>query len=113
MRRYSWILLCSLVLAGCGESEPPPAASASGEQLFNHHCAACHRPEGTGNFLKGIPANALTRMNIDEVVSLIRKGDPDKPKMPAFPQLSQNQSERIARHMWVLRDELLQRYSEN
>lgn len=112
MKGVSLTILLGLALTGCGESSPPPSASASGEQLFNHHCAGCHRQEGTGNFLRGIPANALTHMDIDDVVDLIRRGDPEKPKMPAFRELSRYQAERITLHLWELRKELLERYAE-
>jgi len=104
---------CGLLLVGCGDESPPPTASASGETLFNHHCASCHRPEGTGNFLRGIPPNALTGMDIREVVDLIQKGDPARPKMPAFPHLSRNQAERITLHLWHLRKTLIERRSES
>ncbi|MCV6589056.1 MAG: cytochrome c [Marinobacterium sp.] len=113
MKVVTFTLILSLAgLTGCGEAETPPPASASGQQLFDHHCAGCHRPQGTGNFLKGIPANALTDMDVDDIVSLIRNGDVSKPKMPAFPELSRYQAERIVLHMWQLRKELIERYNQ-
>lgn len=101
-------VLLSVVLVGCGKSEPPPKSSASGAQLFDHYCVSCHKAGGTGNFLKGIPANALTRLGPDEVVDLIRKGNPEKPKMPVFSNLSRYQAERITLHLWELRETLIE-----
>ncbi len=104
-------VILGAVLVGCGKSEPPPKSSATGAQLFEHYCASCHRAEGTGNFLKGIPANALTRLGPDEVVDLIRKGNPEKSKMPVFSDLNRYQAERITLHLWKLRETLVEKRS--
>jgi len=44
------LVLASVLLAGCGDSRPDPAAVAEGRALYlSFGCAACHGPEGRGD----------------------------------------------------------------
>ena len=109
MKALALMAVFSLFLAGCDSSGPEPQASASGKELFDHHCSGCHRQEGTGNFLKGIPANVMTKLDVDGVAHLIRYGDPEMPKMPVFSNLSRYQAERIASHLFDLRKQWVEK----
>lgn len=73
-------------LIGCGEEKLPE--NANGKQLYEHYCAGCHGKDGSGNFLKGIPANSKSRLGASEIMALIRKGKADKPGMPVFENLA-------------------------
>lgn len=77
------VLLCSLILAGCGEAEPPAitfdeidmtfADAGSGEKLYSQSangaptCASCHVVEGSGGgigpSLEGIASVAGSRVS--------------------------------------------------
>ena len=85
------VLLCSLVLAGCGESDPPTIAledidmsvadAGSGEKLFSQSsngaptCISCHAVEGTnrgiGPSLAGIATVAGNRINGQDDVAYL------------------------------------------
>ncbi|MBY4677700.1 c-type cytochrome [Marinobacterium arenosum] len=103
------LMLAASLLAGCGEEKAEVAEVASqsalsGKALFHQHCASCHKEQGTGQFLEGIPPNVLTRLTKEQVVTLILYGDPAKPEMPIFEQLTEEQAKRIADHLWWLKD---------
>lgn len=100
------LALAASLLAGCGD-EPAAVTEVpelSGKELFYQYCASCHREQGTGQFLEGIPPNVLTRMTKEQVVTLILYGDPAKPEMPVFEELNEEQAKRIADHLWWLKD---------
>ncbi|WP_207061891.1 cytochrome c [Motiliproteus sp. SC1-56] len=86
-----------VVLVGCGAEEP--LSANRGEQLFNETCAGCHKENGKGNFIAGIPASANTQLNQEQIVQLIRQGMPRFPEMPSFPHLTQEDAEQVARHL--------------
>ncbi len=104
MRAVLLAVLLSLTLVGCSEEEE--AKPASGAELFNTFCAACHGPEGRGKFLRGIPANILTRKSPTEISLLIRQGqNHPEATMPSFPQLTVAEADRITLYLLKLRDD--------
>ncbi len=69
----------------------------TGEQFYNHHCAACHQRSGEGAFLDGIPAVKYTTMRIGQIVDHIYgHGRIDDTQMPVFSEMSYHEAERIA-----------------
>jgi mono/diheme cytochrome c family protein len=102
MRALLFAVVLSM-LAGCGEEETKPT---SGAELFNLYCTGCHGPEGRGKFLRGIPANILTRKSPAEISLLIRQGQKHpEATMPSFPQLSQEEADVITIYLFKLRDD--------
>jgi mono/diheme cytochrome c family protein len=94
----------SLTQPGCSEEEEPKPTS--GAELFNTFCVACHGPEGRGKFLRGIPANILTRKSPAEISLLIRQGQKhQEATMPSFPQLTQEEADLITLYLFKLRDD--------
>lgn len=87
----------TLFLFGCGEDELPK--NANGKQLYEHYCASCHGTDGSGNFLKGVPANARSRMDAADIMALIRKGKADKPGMPVFDSLAYKEALLISNYV--------------
>ena len=87
-----------LVFSGCdrGGAHDHPHLK-TGEQFYNHHCAACHQRSGEGAILQGIPAVKYTPMKIREIVDHIRGHERiDESQMPVFSDMSNYEAERIA-----------------
>lgn len=99
---HAILLACALLIAGCTDELPP---KASGKQLFEHYCANCHKVTGQGNFFKGIPANASTRMSKADIVRLIRTGEEGLEDMPVFSDMSYRDAVLISAY---LKDQLSQ-----
>jgi len=89
---------CLLVCSACersGVHDHPQLKT--GEQFYNHHCAACHRRSGEGASLHGIPAVTYTPMKIAEIVDHIHgHGRAAATQMPVFSEMSNHEAERIA-----------------
>ena len=89
-----------LALAGCSNK---PDSSADGHALYDYHCADCHRQDGHGNFLEGIPSNRGTYLSPSEVKTLITQGLSSKPAMPPVQGLTDEQADKIVSYLWSLR----------
>lgn len=111
MDRLVGVLVVAVLLTGCFKQAPDE--TASGEELFNYYCAGCHKESGQGKFLKGIPANRLTRLNRAQVIELVRFGMETKPAMPPIKSLSYLQAKSITNHLWMLRDAEIKRLRAN
>ncbi|GAA5315226.1 MAG: hypothetical protein AseanaTS_04300 [Candidatus Pelagadaptatus aseana] len=85
------------LLAGCNtKSISTTAENLTGQDLFEMHCAQCHKASGAGNFLKGVPSVALTDLTEHEISEQILKG---KNRMPSSPRLNYEQRMKIARYI--------------
>lgn len=93
--------LLIFLLSGCSDSTPQ-TSSTDGKKLYTLYCETCHKSTGNGNFLKGIPANKLTLMHKSQLVLLIRQGNPSLPKMPTFPNLTEQQASAIVDYLFRL-----------
>ena len=91
-------LITVLCLAACSD-EPPPKAGATGEELYGYYCAACHRAEGTGAFLNGVPSVRYNTLSARELSDLIHGHNrPANSKMPVF-EISQSDGLKIGRYV--------------
>lgn len=90
----------TLFLAACSGE---PDASSSGEELYNYHCASCHKKSGDGKFLMRIPANKMTGMSKADVTTLIKNGHSSKRKMPPIEGISYSQARKITNYLWTLK----------
>ena len=97
--RVQILLVASGLIAGCPYSDKSPAVTASGKQLYEEYCASCHKTSGLGRFLLGVPATFSDNLSREEVIKLIREGDPRYPRMPVFPQLRFSQADKIALYL--------------
>ena len=95
--------LFTLLLTGCSDNSNPQTTSIDGEELYSLNCARCHKKDGSGDFLKGIPANKRTALQEEQVVLLIRQGDPSRPEMPTFPDLTEQQASAIVDYLFSLK----------
>lgn len=89
-----------LAVAGCTEK---PNAMASGEALYNYHCSSCHKENGHGNFLLGVPSNSDTQLSRNAVITLITKGYHSKPGMEPIADLSHAEARKIVDYLATLR----------
>lgn len=95
------ILLSFALLSGCFSNEPTD--SLDGEELYSYYCQQCHKKDGSGDQLAGFPANKRTQLQEEQVVLLIRNGDPARPAMPTFPQLSEEQASAVVDYLFSLK----------
>ncbi len=95
-----FVTLGFLFAAACRAAAP----SGSGEALFAKHCAVCHGVEGQGRFLKGVPPNRTTTLDVTGIVERILTKKPAHRKMPNFPSLSPAQATAIAQHVMELKE---------
>ena len=91
-------LVCAAALAACsGTDDHVHPQLVDGEQLYDFHCAGCHRGEGEGIFLLGVPPLKYTTLSYRELVSRIR-GHAREPgsRMPRFTTMPKAEAEAIA-----------------
>jgi len=89
--------LCALiVLAGCDPDQHDHADLKMGRELFDYHCAPCHKADGSGVFLKGVPANRYTDLSVVEVMHKIQTASEPHRAMPVFKKMSRQEQAKIA-----------------
>lgn len=98
MKRLRYLVLtgAAVFLTACGNDSVPE--DASGEALYGLYCASCHRADGSGSFLDGVPPNRTTSLSEQSIVQLITRGHEGK-EMPVFDTLSEEQAKRITRYL--------------
>jgi mono/diheme cytochrome c family protein len=97
----SAVAALSLLLTGCGGKEDYSAPEdTSAETMFQQACAHCHGEAGAGKFgfLLGLRES---RIPADNVARMIANG---RGIMPAFPELSETQRQRLAEYAAGLSD---------
>lgn len=105
MIRLRILLMLSLLgLSGCLYNDAPPPDTATGSQLYASYCASCHKANGLGRFVMGIPATFSHQLSREEIVKLIRDGDARYPRMPTFPQIKFSQAQKIAYYLKTLEE---------
>ncbi len=98
---YFWLLLCwcFLMFSGCSHDKHDHPDLRTGKQLFDYHCAECHKKTGKGQFLKGIPANKGTALSAGQVSHKVKFNDGAQSKMPSFPEMSNFEAQKIASYL--------------
>ncbi len=100
---FIFIIAISIVLSACGQDKHDHPNLSTGEDYYNAHCAACHKRDGTGLFLKGIPANITTNKNKTDIIFHLKKGsDDNNTKMPVFANMPDNEAQKIAYYLLQL-----------
>lgn len=79
MRSNYWLLLTSLLLAGCGHSQEKNKFTNyynQGEQLYIKHCSNCHQPNGTGlgRVYPPLHQSDFMKDNFEAVICLMKNG---------------------------------------
>ncbi len=103
-RTLFWICVCIIMSAwGCsGERHDHPDLT-TGEELYNHHCAECHREDGTGILFDSLPANILTQKSPQEIITYITTDSNHNRLMPAFNTMPPGEAELITKHLFQLK----------
>ena len=86
-----------LALLSCADhDEHNHPADISAKELYELHCASCHRTLGQGKFLKGIPPSRDTALKIREIIKKIRSGEQHDTNMRVFKTMDEQEAKRIA-----------------
>ncbi|MET0065389.1 MAG: cytochrome c [Candidatus Thiodiazotropha sp.] len=93
------VFVLMMTLHGCSEDAHDHPDLVSGEQLFNYHCAGCHKVAGIGNFLKGIPSAKDTYLTQLEIAHKVKTVQENSSKMPNFPNMSDEEARKIAAYV--------------
>lgn len=98
MRPIHVAILSASLLAACGQPDDHEHPQlTTGRQLYLHHCAPCHRDEGTGSFPRGVPGLKDMSMTYRQMTDHIRgKGRAPASRMPEFSTMPKAEAEAIA-----------------
>ena len=88
---------------GCSEDRHDHPNLTTGEQLYNHHCAECHRKDGTGILFDSLPANIFTQKSPQEIITYITTDTNHNRLMPAFTSMPSNEAEVITEYLGNLK----------
>lgn len=92
-----WLLYVGLLPACTDRDDHAHPQLKTGKQLYDHHCAACHRGEGEGSLLRGVPPVSYTDLTLRKMVDLIRGHTRAQgSRMPSFANMPTREAEAIA-----------------
>ena len=96
----SIILAALLLTAG-----PASFAADEGAALFKKKCAGCHGANGEGKPSMKAPAINSTKMDVDQLVNHLAKGEPTSksPHKKGIAHLTQDQAKAIAEYVKTLK----------
>ena len=98
------IILISSFLSACTKDKHNHPNLSTGEEYYDEHCTACHNKDGSGLFLKGIPANIATNKNKTEIILHIKQGSQTNyPQMPVFANMPDDEAKKIADYLLHLK----------
>jgi mono/diheme cytochrome c family protein len=101
-RMQSLLLLFMMVMSissGCSQDQHDHPNLATGEQLFNFHCAECHGVQGTGKLINGTPAIILTKKGPGEITTYITTETGHERDMPVFSTMPADEAKSITDHL--------------
>lgn len=98
-QRLPGLLFLTLILAGCSADEHDHPQLKTGKQLYDYHCAGCHREDGSGLFLKGVPANRDTDLSAWQIMHKVKEGEEGDTRMPVFARMPEQEATRIALYL--------------
>ena len=84
--------------SGCaGPDDHDHPRLQTGEQLYLHHCGACHQGGGDGVFMRGVPPVRYTSLTYRQLVDHIRGYSRRQgSRMPVFSTMPKAEAEKIA-----------------
>jgi mono/diheme cytochrome c family protein len=104
--RVVWLCIGSIALFSCGgdgsqaHTSAEPAALIDGKKLFNIHCAACHKYNGTGG-ISGAKDLTSSLLSDEEMRKIIHNGAGDM--MPFKDVISQAEIDAVVTHIHTLK----------
>ena len=103
---YTLLIILLLLLVSCNKDQHNHPNLSTGKDLFNYHCASCHNKDGSGVFLKGMPASIVTNKNQTDIILHIKEGRPSEPsKMPVYSNMSDKEAQKIAQYLLILKND--------
>ncbi|MCW8932479.1 MAG: cytochrome c [Gammaproteobacteria bacterium] len=101
---FTLIVFLIILLSACGKDQHNHPELKTGKDFFEYHCAACHKKDGQGMFLKGIPANVATNKNQAEIILHIKEGSQsDNVQMPVYKNMPDDEAQKIALYLLLLK----------
>ncbi len=99
------ILLLSLNACNKEQEQHEKNSNHSGQYYFNKHCAGCHNKNGTGLFLKGVPANIATSKDVSGIVHYLKNDNQQNHsrQMPVFKTMPDKEAYKIAHYLLQLK----------
>lgn len=97
--RWFTSLSVAALLSGCEKDVHDHPELTTGKELFEYHCSSCHQSSGQGKFLKGIPANRATTLSSEQISHKITQDKESDSKMPTFPKMDKQESDKIAAYV--------------
>lgn len=99
------IIICSFLSIGaCNKDQHNHPELTTGKDLFDYHCASCHKKDGSGIFFKGVPANIATDKSQLEISLHIKRGSQSKDSsMPVFKSMPDTEAQKIANYLLQLK----------
>ncbi len=85
-----------VAMTGCSADNHDHPDLVTGHQLFEYHCAPCHKADGSGVFLKGVPANRDTELSVWQIIHKVQDGSEEKSQMPNFSKMPEQEAAKIA-----------------
>mgnify|MGYP001810231498 CR=1 FL=1 len=97
-----WLtILAAIWLAACGNPDAHDHPELkTGEDFYRHHCAACHRGLGKGDFLKGVPPAVYASLDAESFIArILGHQRPATTRMPIFATMPRAEAEAIAGYL--------------
>jgi len=92
----TFLISALVTLLGCSDNNHEHKAGITGKELYKEHCAACHKANGEGKFLKGVPPNKYTNLTTEQLIERIINNSDNKTKMKIFKSMSKQEAQSIA-----------------
>jgi mono/diheme cytochrome c family protein len=106
--RFIPLFFIALMFVSCGSesgvqetNSPSTIVAVDGKKLFNIHCAACHKYNGTGG-VSGAKDLTISTMSRDEIETLVLNGAGDM--MPFKDVLKPVEIQGVVDHVQTLRN---------
>lgn len=101
-----YCILIVFMLVSCSADLHDHPHLTTGKQFYEYHCVSCHRDNGLGLFLKGMPANILNDKSQSEIIYHIRhRHSLSQEIMPVFKTMPFNEAHKISRYLLKLKSE--------
>ena len=98
--KISILLISLLFLSACSQKDTHShPENITAKELYDLHCASCHKKTGKGKFLKGIPPNLSTALTLNQLVKKIRKGEQHSSNMTVYKTMSDEEARKIAMYL--------------
>lgn len=91
----------ALMLSACGDHNvATPEELTAGQEIYEYHCATCHKKNGVGNFRLGAPDIRNTKLSKKQIVAKVQGHMAnEETRMPAMDKLTKDNLKKIASYV--------------